>query len=189
MGNNLITSLTNNSWEDRLRQVLPYESCCATSVCREGLGSGRRPTYITEDDWIELKQHLTIASDFCAFHRRVLFVERLLSVVTKMNWDDHWNSTVQAAALKLVRLNHNRIHNNNNNNVVGENKKKSNNNNNSNSNIIGTSRNNNEDDMDHDTTDDTNNDDADDIIVDCENNNTDSNVIIQPEDAHLLLLG
>merc|ERR1712161_16153 len=43
--------------------------------------------------------------------------------------------------------------------------------------------------MNHDTTVDTNNDDDDDIMVDCENNDTDSNVIIQTEDAHLLLLG
>ncbi|OEU10946.1 hypothetical protein FRACYDRAFT_246821 [Fragilariopsis cylindrus CCMP1102] len=90
------------SWKDRLLQVLPDESCCDTPVCREGLGSGRHPTYITEDNWEDVEQHLTVASDFCAFHRRALFLESLLSIVTKMNWDDHWSNTVQAAAKKLV---------------------------------------------------------------------------------------
>jgi len=95
----------STSWKQRLSKVIPDETCCATRVCEDGLGSGRKATYITEEDWEELRQHLEAASDFCAFHRRALFTERLLSVVTTLEWGDHWAGTVQAAAEKLVRVN------------------------------------------------------------------------------------
>jgi hypothetical protein len=160
------------SWKDRLLQVLPDESCCDTPVCREGLGSGRHPTYITEDNWEDVEQHLTVASDFCAFHRRALFLESLLSIVTKMNWDDHWSNTVQAAAKKLVRLDKNCIIKNNGNN-------NNNNSSNINSGIV------NEDDDGNDIDMDQVSDDN--MVV--EGDDDSNNIIIQPEDEHLVLLG
>ena len=97
------------SWKERLLRVLPDPSCCATVVCREGIGTNKKPTYLTEKDWMEVEEQLTIASDFCAFHRRAVFVERLLSVIVKLDWKDRWSDTVQSAAHKLVRLNLNKI--------------------------------------------------------------------------------
>lgn len=94
----------NTSWKTSLLKVIPNKNCCATIVCKEGLGSVQYPVYIDEEDWQELEEHLLVASDFCAFHRRALFIERLLVIVAKKNLVDHWNSTVQAAAKKLMRL-------------------------------------------------------------------------------------
>jgi hypothetical protein len=161
------------SWKDRLLQVLPDESCCDTPVCREGLGSGRHPTYITEDDWEDVEHHLTMASDFCAFHRRALFIESLLSIVTKMNWDDHWSNTVQAAAKKLVRLDKNSIIKNNSNN-------NNNNSSSSNNDIVNEDDDGNDIDMDQI---------SDDIMVVNGGGDDSNNIIIQPEDEHLVLLG
>ena len=160
------------SWKDRLLQVLPDESCCDTPVCREGLGSGRHPTYITEDNWEDVQQHLTMASDFCAFHRRALFIESLLSIVSKMNWDDHWSNTVQAAAKKLVRLDKNSIIKNN-----------SNNNNNTSSNINSGIVNEDDDGNDIDM------DEVSDDIMVVKGDDDSDNIIIQPGDEHLVLLG
>jgi hypothetical protein len=92
------------SWNDRFEKAIPDETCCATTVCSEGLGTARKPVCLMEDDWQELREELERASDFCAFHRRALFIERLLSIVEELNWVDHWTNTVQAAAEKLLRM-------------------------------------------------------------------------------------
>eukprot|EP00536_Pseudo-nitzschia_multiseries_P001449 jgi/Psemu1/63152/estExt_Genemark1.C_180165 len=97
---------TNQSWKEHVRNKIPGEECCDTVVCNEGLGSVRRPILMDEEDWQELEQHLREGSDFCAFYRRALFLERLLTIVTKKNWTDHWNATVRSAAQKLLRLRH-----------------------------------------------------------------------------------
>jgi len=156
------------SWENRLLKVIPDESCCSTTVCREGLGSGRRPTYITEDDWQEVEEHLMAASDFCAFHRRALFVERLLSTVVKMNWDDHWAGTVQAAAKKLVRLNKSNNISNININIKSK----------SSLNASSVQNSSDEEESACDSISDSGSDDS--VTVER---------VIQPEDAHLVLLG
>jgi len=98
-------STLHATWKDRLLKVIPDEMCCATSLCLDGLGSARKPVCIEEEDWQALREHIGQASDFCAFHRRALFLERLLSVVEKIDWVDHWKTTVQEAAEKLVRMN------------------------------------------------------------------------------------
>jgi len=98
------TSASIVSWKDLLQKVIPDESCCATTVCLDGLGSARNPVFLTDEDWQEVREHLEEASDFCAFHRRALFIERLLSIVEKIDWVDYWTHTVQKAAENLVRL-------------------------------------------------------------------------------------
>jgi hypothetical protein len=97
-------SASSVSWKDLLQKVIPGETCCVTTVCLDGLGSARNPVFLADEDWQEVRENLEEASDFCAFHRRVLFIERLLSIVEKLDWVDYWTHTVQKAAEKLVRL-------------------------------------------------------------------------------------
>ncbi|VEU42230.1 unnamed protein product [Pseudo-nitzschia multistriata] len=96
--------LERDSWKDKLDRVIPDEECCASIVCQEGFGSRSSPVCLDEEDWQELEEHLRAGSDFCAFHRRALFIERLLTIVAKKKWGDHWNDTVHSAAKKLARL-------------------------------------------------------------------------------------
>ncbi len=92
------------SWKDRLLKVIPDESCCATIVCREGFGTKRKPVYLVEEDWQDLRDELEKASYFAAFHKGALFVERLLSVLETLGLTDHWEETVQASARKLLKM-------------------------------------------------------------------------------------
>jgi hypothetical protein len=112
-----LRSASSVSWKDLLQKVIPDDTCCATTVCLDGLGSARKPVFFTDDDWQEVREHLEEASDFCAFHRRALFIERLLSIVEKLDWVDYWTHTVQKAAQKLVRLQGNNSDSNTNINI------------------------------------------------------------------------
>ena len=92
------------SWKDRLLQEMPDENCCATTVCQDGFGTGRKPAYITEDDWQDIHEQLEAACYFCSFHRRALFIERLFSILELIGWTDQWTHTVQATARNLVKM-------------------------------------------------------------------------------------
>ena len=92
------------SWTDRLLTVMPDETCCATSVCQDGFGTAKKTVYLTDDDWQDLRGQIEAASYFCAFHRRALFVERLLSLVEHLDMTDYWTNTVQVAAQNLVKV-------------------------------------------------------------------------------------
>ncbi len=92
------------SWKDRLQRVSPDETCCATTVCREGFGTKRKPVYLTEEDWQDLREELEAGSYFVGFHRRALFAERLFSVLEALDMTDQWEKTVQATAQKLLNM-------------------------------------------------------------------------------------
>lgn len=92
------------SWKDRLQRVIPDETCCATTVCREGFGTQRKPVYLTEEDWQDLREELEAGSYFVGFHRRALFAERLFSVMEALDMTDQWEKTVQATAQKLLNM-------------------------------------------------------------------------------------
>ena len=92
------------SWKDRLQRVIPDETCCATTVCREGFGTQRKPVYLTEEDWQDLREELEAGSYFVGFHKRALFAERLFSLLEALDMTDQWEKTVQATAQKLLYM-------------------------------------------------------------------------------------
>ncbi|KAL3912176.1 MAG: hypothetical protein SGILL_006987, partial [Bacillariaceae sp.] len=93
-------------WRQRLLEVLPTETCCASDRCRMGIGTGRKPAPpLSDQEWKVVGDELQVASDFFAFYHRVLFLEQLVEILLQAgDWASHWEDTVQSAAQHLVVL-------------------------------------------------------------------------------------